>query len=35
MNYKMYYVVHRMPIVLLNIEIYDNIFIYDFTWSHE
>ena len=35
MNYKMYYVVHRVPIVKLNIESYDKEFIYVFTWSHD
>ena len=35
MIYKMYYEVHKMPIVYLNVESYDNVFIYGFTWSHD
>ena len=30
MTYKIYYVVHQMPIVLLTVQTDDNVFIYGF-----
>ena len=35
MTYKIYYVVHQKPTVQLNVEPYDNVFIYGFIWSHD